>query len=400
MERTASAYKLQFQKKIAWVDSAITLHWLKKEPSQLQPFVANRVDRIQRQSKSELITWRHVRGELNPADLISRGLMPEELLQPEAEWPDSIVIVGPEEEPAYKNEFKKTCLSLATKKETEKLFHVIVRFSSTSKIINTVAIMFRFARNCKNRQRNGKFEPKMLVTFTVQELTQAENAIIRLHQRTHFREEYAALEAGKEVHNTSSIKSLCPIMGSNGIMRVGGRTNNAKHISDAQKNQILMPKCRYSELIVRETHQQNLHAGAQATHGYVKMKLWPLRVKDLIKKELQNCVRCRRAHPRLLQQFMGQLPEARVTLSPPFHRTGVDYAVPFELKSGTVRNAKSTNVYLCVFVCLATKAVHLEIVSDLTTKGFLAAFDRFTARRGLSAQIFFGQRNELRRSKQ
>lgn len=401
MERTASAYKLQFRKKIAWVDSAITLHWLKKEPSQLQPFVANRVDRIQRQSKSELITWRHVRGELNPADLISRGLMPQELvdntkwfhgpdflLQPEAEWSESIVIVEPEEQPAYKNEFKKTCLSLATKKVTEKFFHVIDRFSSTSKIINTFAIMFRFARNCKNRQRNGKFEPKMLVTFTVQELTQAENAIVRLHQKTHFREEYAALEAGKEVHNTSSIKSLCPIMDSSGIMRVGGRTNNAKHISDAQKNQILMPKCRYSELIVRETHQQNLHAGAQATHGYVKMKFWPLRVKDLIKKELQNCVRCRRAHPRLVQQFMGQLPEARVTPSPPFHRTGVDYAGPFEVKSGTARNARSTNVYLCVFVCLAIKAVHLEIVSDLTTKGFLAAFDRFTARRGLSAQIF------------
>lgn len=414
MIKTEAAFKVQFHKKVAWTDSAICLHWLRKSPSQLQPFVANRVSNIQERSSD--ISWRHVRGEVNPADLISRGLMPSELvdnamwfhgadflLKPEEEWPESMITVEPEDEPAYKNEFKKvhTALNIQRKScDHSPFFHLIDKvFSSTDKIIKSFAVIFRFARNCK--MGKGKVQLEAKLRFTTQELLQAENAIIRLHQKAHFGSEYKALEAGVGIDNKSSIKSLHPIL-KDSIMCVGGRISNASHISDAQKHQILMPKCRFIELIVRETHRRNLHSGVQATHGYVKMKYWPLRVKDTIKKEIQNCVRCCRAHPRLVQQFMGQLPEARITPAPPFHRTGVDYAGPFEAKSGPARNARSMKVYICVFVCLATKAIHLELVSDLTTKGFLAAFDRFTARRGLSIEIksdhgtnFVGASNEL-----
>ena len=44
--------------------------------------------------------------------------------------------------------------------------------------------------------------------------------------------------------------------------------------------------------------------------------------------------------------------------------------------------------YVCVFVCFTTKAIHLEAVSDMTTKCFMAAFNRFVGHRGYPAQVF------------
>jgi Family of unknown function (DUF5641) len=121
-----------------------------------------------------------------------------------------------------------------------------------------------------------------------------------------------------------------------------------------------------------------------------------------IRAELKKCVKCFRARPTMIEQFMGQLPMPRITPSPTFHNTGVDYAGPFEVKFGYSRNAPTKKCYIAIFICLATKAVHIELVSELTTKAFLATLDRFTARRGLPATMhsdngtnFIGAKNEL-----
>ncbi|XP_055909612.1 uncharacterized protein LOC129944287 [Eupeodes corollae] len=89
-------------------------------------------------------------------------------------------------------------------------------------------------------------------------------------------------------------------------------------------------------------------------------------------------------------------------MSRPFSHTGVDYAGPIEIKSWKARGAKILKGYFAVFICLATKAIHLEVVSDLTTSAFLAAFKRFTARRGSCKKTysdcgtnFVGANNEL-----
>ena len=81
-------------------------------------------------------------------------------------------------------------------------------------------------------------------------------------------------------------------------------------------------------------------------------------------------------------QLLGQLPTERVSPAPPFDRTGVDYAGPFLIKYGYVRKPTVVKAYSCLFVCLTVKAVHLELVSDLTAEAFLAAFRRFLSRRG------------------
>jgi hypothetical protein len=83
---------------------------------------------------------------------------------------------------------------------------------------------------------------------------------------------------------------------------------------------------------------------------------------------------------------MGDLPEPRVVPSRPF---GLDYAGPLKIKMDKGRGrVKTTKAYICIFVCMAIKAVHIELVCDLTTDSFLNALKRFIARRGLCCNIY------------
>ncbi|XP_067204116.1 uncharacterized protein [Linepithema humile] len=100
---------------------------------------------------------------------------------------------------------------------------------------------------------------------------------------------------------------------------------------------------------------------------------------------------------------MGNLPSFRICEAVPFTNTGIDFCGPFYIKEKKFRNRSRIKVYICVFVCLVIKAVHLEIVSDLTSEGFIAALRRFIARRGLPAHIysdngsnFVGANNQLK----
>ncbi|XP_011883889.1 PREDICTED: uncharacterized protein LOC105571032 [Vollenhovia emeryi] len=107
---------------------------------------------------------------------------------------------------------------------------------------------------------------------------------------------------------------------------------------------------------------------------------------------------------------MGDLPKERSRFIRPFANSGVDYCGPFLIKEKKERNRNKVKVYVSIFVCLSTKAVHLELVSDLksylnylTTEAFLAVLRRFFSRRGKAnllmsdnATNFVGARNELR----
>ena len=100
---------------------------------------------------------------------------------------------------------------------------------------------------------------------------------------------------------------------------------------------------------------------------------------------------------------MGQLPADRVRPAPPFQNIGLDYAGPLIVKRGYTRKPINEKAFVCIFVCTVTKAVHLELVGDLSIDSFLAAFRRFTNRRGRPKKFysdngrnFIGAQRELR----
>ncbi|XP_014207285.1 uncharacterized protein LOC106638550 [Copidosoma floridanum] len=86
--------------------------------------------------------------------------------------------------------------------------------------------------------------------------------------------------------------------------------------------------------------------------------------------------------------MMAPLPASRVTPSRAFGRTGVDYAGPFSVLASKGRGIRTTKGYIAVFVCMTTKALHLELVGDLSTAAFLGALARFTVRRGRPSELW------------
>lgn len=179
-----------------------------------------------------------------------------------------------------------------------------------------------------------------------------------------------------------------PFIDDNGILRVGGRLNNAS-INYDQKFPILLPaKIHFTQLLIRSEHEKLFHAGPQAVLSNIRLRFWPINGLRETKKVIKNCVICHRFRQDNVTQIMGSLPSDRVTASRCFRNVGIDFGGPLLIKQSKLRRAPLTKSYIALFVCMATKAIHLELVSGLSTESFLLTFKRFIARRGLPSTVY------------
>ena len=155
-----------------------------------------------------------------------------------------------------------------------------------------------------------------------------------------------------------------------------------------EKHPIVLTKSSpLAALLVREAHARTLHGGPQSTSALLLQKYWIINCNTLVRKIIHQCVKCARYGGRSGHQLMAPLPKDRVTITYPFSVSGVDYAGPIILRMKRGRGYKSYKRYMCLFVYLSTKAVHLEVVTDLTSIAFLAALKRFTRRRGVCTKL-------------
>ncbi|XP_059192192.1 uncharacterized protein LOC131974080 [Centropristis striata] len=113
----------------------------------------------------------------------------------------------------------------------------------------------------------------------------------------------------------------------------------------------------------------------------MRRKAWVVRGRKLAQKIVDNCVTCKKAKARRCQQIMGDLPSERITPANPFEYTTVDLFGPYEVKD-EVRKKVRLKVWGIVFCCMASRAMHTDLVSDQSAEGFLLAYQRFTALRG------------------
>ncbi|XP_052778064.1 uncharacterized protein LOC128215419 [Mya arenaria] len=94
---------------------------------------------------------------------------------------------------------------------------------------------------------------------------------------------------------------------------------------------------------------------------------------------------CKRRFRKTQRQQMAPLPVERLTPDkPPFTYVGVDYFGPMYVKVGRSQQKR----YGCLFTCLTTRAVHIEIAHSLGTDSFVCALQRFISRRGKPEKIF------------
>jgi len=139
-------------------------------------------------------------------------------------------------------------------------------------------------------------------------------------------------------------------------------------------------------LKTRYVHKANLHPGVDANH--VRQQYWILGARILIRKEVFRCKSCFMKRRVTRHQILTDLPNPHVHKNPCFHHTGLDYAEPIAIKESIGRTPRIGKAWFAIFVYLDTKAIHLEVVNNLTTKQFIASFKLFRARRKTPSDLY------------
>lgn len=373
-------------------DSKIVLAWIMTESIKLQAYVGNRVRNIREYTANW--SWLYVRTNDNPADLISRGTKVNELHGNNLWWhgpsflqkidysfkcekllEDKSHILLPELVPssAFSN-------NVAAFEVRAYIIERLYNYSSFSKVIRIFAYILRFLNNI------NKAKAKLNGFISSTELNRSLIILIKHEQNKYLQSTILSLGKGSNVKGP--LASLHPFLDPEGLLRVGGRLHHAP-ISYEKKHPIILPKESYfTQLLIRCEHERLLHAGPKLLLANLNQKFWFINGLLEVKKITHKCVVCFRNKAIASKQLMGSLPASRVTAtSRPFEKVGMDFAGPIEVKLSRIRKSVIGKGYICLYVCFATKAVHLELTTDLTTETFLASFRRFIARRGLPIEV-------------
>ena len=390
------------EKSVFWTDSTSVLRYIRNETKRFHTFVANRIAIIRDGSDPD--QWRHVGGDLNPADDLSRGLSAEALLSSDR-W-----IKGPAFLWEQRERWPQDPLSLDSISDADPEVKVDVnvhatvvavpfcpvveyfrRTSSWHRLKKSVAWFLRYRENLRLASTRRKLAVSSPNTprrrINIEEMKAAELQILKCVQLHYFSEELQSLtKAGVDVAHvkkTSGLRSLDPVL-VDGLLRVGGRLDLAPASFDS-KHQIILPKSDHvSTLIIEHCHLISGHSGREYVLSLLREKFWIVKASSVVRRVLSKCVSCRRRQRPVCEQKMADLPVDRLTPDqPPFTSVGVDYFGPFQVKRGR----SLVKRYGVIFTCLAIRAVHIEVAHSLDTDSFLLALRRFIARRGQVKEI-------------
>nr|XP_039256379.1 uncharacterized protein LOC120333093 [Styela clava] len=350
-----------------WTDSTSVLLSNNNTSRRFSTFVANRLAKIEEGSNA--LQWRYVPTDLNPADDASRGLSVQSLM--DERW-----LKGPSFFQEQKEYWPKPPVQLP---ELPDEF-----FSTWYNLKKASAWMIRFKDYLHKKKKNYKCNEKL----EVEELRVAGDDILKYIQRQEFGEVIDALQkanhrstSGKQVLKRLKIANflhkLNPIM-KDGFIRVGGRLRNAPVDFDVKHPIILPHKHHVTEMIIREHHVSTHHSGMGSTWTSLRQRFWIVKGGAMVKSVIRKCMFCRRRSSPVSKQIMADLPKERVTPGErPFAYVGVDY-----FGHSLVKQGRSTvKRWGCIFTCMTTRAVHLEVAYSMDADSFINALRRFIARR-------------------
>ena len=380
-----SELKQHIHRKILYTDSQCVLKWLTSTKS-LSVFVTNRLKEI----KAADIHFRYVASADNPADIATRGITPENLQNFSLWWkgPDWLM-TAPETWPtwnvdevnrkvieAIESEYKdnkvmyEAGLTATDKNITSPPLGIDdAKFSSLKRLIRVTAWCLRFVTRLRKQGKDtGPLNAK--------ELSKAKVMWELFVQERGFSETIVALKCQKP---SNLAQQLGLQVDDNGILRCKGRLTHAGIDEDARLPKLLPNKDNYTRLVIHDTHKRLFHAGVSHTLAQVRSEYWILKGRASVKEVLKGCRTCRKweGGPYKMPS-MPPLPSQRVTQSHPFTHTGLDYFGPLYIRD----NSGSRKVWVCLFTCLVVRAVHLELIRDMTSEQFLLCMRRFIAQHG------------------
>ena len=382
--------QLKITRTVYWSDSQIVIHWL-SSTKELKQFVKNRVIEIRKSTSNA--TWNYCPSSDNPADLLTRGVRTDALsaselwnngptwLTNQDSWPNwnprtvLLQTLVPEDPQTDHDDSPSNETPQSTLASHVGIGNVInlSNFSDLQRLLKTTAWVLRFVNILRKSQASKSS------TLNVSEVIHAKNVWIREIQSQVYHNELANLQ-----HKTASrlllVRQLRLFLLDDNIIRCGGRIHNAPVPFSTKFSVLLPPNNHFTTLVINDAHERSLHSGLNHTLTHVRQHYWIPQARQFIKKLLRHCVTCRKVNGKPYKApDPPPLPKTRLVDSHPFTVTGVDFTGAIYLKTSPGQE----KVYICLFTCANTRAVHLEVVTDLTVPTFVAAFRRFASRKSL-----------------
>ncbi|KAJ8968842.1 hypothetical protein NQ317_017895 [Molorchus minor] len=314
IDKVKFSLDIKFETIYLWCDSTIVLAWIKSVPTKYKIFIANRVAEIQ--SLTNTSNWHYINTLENPADVISRGLNPQDLINNTLWW------CGPNWLREHHNSWHTSSsisdinlshneceLELRTKTVNSAIsvvnkLNIFERYSSFTRLQRVFAYILRYKNNLL-KSRN----PSQIGPLTTNELNSSINYLARLVQAEAFSQELSDLNTKSVVNNNSKLLRLNPFLDDFGLIRVGGRIRYSE-LSKNKKHPVVLPQNHiFSKLLVDCEHKRLLHAGPQSVLFSLRERFWIISGRKLVRQYL---LRTKRMPPlmwtlgRILQLHPGK----------------------------------------------------------------------------------------------
>ncbi|XP_045023412.1 uncharacterized protein LOC116935800 [Daphnia magna] len=330
-----------------WTDSSTVRNWIRATASKYQVYVSHRIGEIQ--MLTEVQEWRFLPGRINPADVATRSTLGEEIFpsywwcgveflqHPEDRWPaDRTWMVEVEEiRPVRTNVVQCESSSL----DWEKMKITVEEIPALVKLQDPF------------------------------------NELVRRCQEEVYSAELSCLQEGKWIPSTSSLLTLSPILGREGLIRLGGRAGRAQLPYEEIHPPVLPAGHKFTVNVVRAFHLMLKHVGTDYQISFIRQHFWIPRGREFVKKVRRECTVCRRERAKPDEHLMTELHRSRLEAgTPPFTRTACDLFGPLDVGLSRNRTAKRWGV---LFKGLVTRAVYLELVTSLSSDDFLLILRRF-----------------------
>lgn len=377
-----------------YTDSMVVLGYIQNQVRRFYIYVSNRVEKIRRLSVPE--QWQYVSTTENPADQGTRQLPLEKIQdslwlkgpqflsdtqQPSDASKEAFTLVNPEEDKEIRPavEVLKSTIKNSAVLGTQRF----QKFSQWNSLIKAVSLLQHVVRNfhagddCKSWRECRQYGNSTCIQ-------RAQQLIIKETQVEHFGEEIRLLKAGKPINGNSTVRSLSPYLDEDGILRVGGRLNRVDFPIE-EKNPVLVPgRHHIATLIIRHLHELVKHQGRHLTEGATRAAgFWITSGKRLISNILYKCVKCRKMRGTTAYQKMADLPADRMSSCPPFTFVGVDVFGHWNISTRRTRGGSACSKrWAVLFTCLSSRAVHIELIEEMSSSSFINALRRFQALRG------------------
>ncbi|XP_052873633.1 uncharacterized protein LOC128278951 [Anopheles cruzii] len=402
----AQSHEIPIVERFFWTDSRNVISWLKSDHRRYSQFVAFRVSEILETTKAN--NWNWISTKLNIADDATKWTTTPRL-DPGSRW-----FQGPDFLWATMDQWpNRTFEGSDTQEELRPnlLHHHIQdrflefeRFSKWRRLVRAIGYVLRFTGNARCIKKSSRCSGPL----TEDELGRAERIIIRVAQQETFAEEIRALKGPIQKHpykpvlrKKSSLYKVSPELDENSVLRVSGRLANCPWIDEATKKPIILPRRHLvTDLIINYTHRRYHHHGHQTAINALRSHYHIPRLRVEFNRVRKQCQRCKNRDARPVNPLMGNLPKERLAaFRPAFCYSGLDYFGPMTVAVGR----RVEKRWGALFMCLTTRAIHVELVHSLNTSSCILAIRRFIARRGKPLEIisdcgtnFIGASRELK----